>query len=292
MGERQRWPGLESNVQDSTEANSSSRARALYRCGLGRLRVGDQRGAYNDFKEAARLEPQNWEIWQKYEESYQAVELGEQELMPGAGCRSGTRDSRSALPPKHWRFTAQRLSEVEVEMQSLHKDFGSARGSKPPREVEERVATIDGQAHTAQRVVAAAGTLPEVAEGSAGDSVAEPPGQSMGGAYGTRIEFTVGSNQTYVVIHIAWLVTWFTVLHHYRRHRSLPAIIEMITGSLLFALVMWLLWWFRKRRAEVSISLSDAVKVISLAAMLALTIWHYCSLSEGKTSRTENTPEA
>merc|ERR1719350_2164824 len=49
-------------------------AFALYRCGMARLHLCDVRGAFEDFQEAARLEPGNREIWKKYDETYQQMQ--------------------------------------------------------------------------------------------------------------------------------------------------------------------------------------------------------------------------
>lgn len=59
--------------QDIAEA-SKKRANALYQNGLTFLQYGQLRDAFGEFKEATRLDPNNMEIWQKYEETYRAIE--------------------------------------------------------------------------------------------------------------------------------------------------------------------------------------------------------------------------
>lgn len=52
----------------------SSAASALHKSALARLQLGDVHGAYGDLGAAARLEPNDLVIWQRYEEAYRLVE--------------------------------------------------------------------------------------------------------------------------------------------------------------------------------------------------------------------------
>ena len=49
-------------------------ATDFYQIGLGHLHRGDLRAAYEEFREATRIDPTNFEIWQKYEETYREVD--------------------------------------------------------------------------------------------------------------------------------------------------------------------------------------------------------------------------
>ena len=54
--------------------DSTASATDFYQLGLGHLQRGDLRSAYEEFREAARIDPTNFEIWQQYEETYREVE--------------------------------------------------------------------------------------------------------------------------------------------------------------------------------------------------------------------------
>merc|ERR1711871_1766282 len=49
-------------------------AKAVYRRGLARRKLGDERGAVEDFTKASRLDPQNREVRLRLEEAKQAAD--------------------------------------------------------------------------------------------------------------------------------------------------------------------------------------------------------------------------
>ncbi|CAE8638644.1 unnamed protein product, partial [Polarella glacialis] len=66
----------------------SANSKAAYRRGLARLRLGDAQGAEQDLHKAVRLEPQNLEVRQRYEEARQLAEaapLAESEVSAAVG---------------------------------------------------------------------------------------------------------------------------------------------------------------------------------------------------------------
>jgi len=242
------------------------------------------RGAYDDFKEAARLEPRDFEIWQKYEETYRAVESEvEEELasFPWSPSRSSAERARQTVlrqrPPQH--FSLRRPSEVKLDPEVLQ---AHARGSLTGEE-----AAVDMQV----RALRPAHRLLHGRSGSvdqAGEQSQQPlPGASSSSGPGraqARFEVKLVNSKNYMVVYLSWVITWLTVLYHYRvqlNFRKVTSNIEMILGTLLWGLVTGVLWWLRKRRTSLSLSLTDAVKIISLVIIAICTVWHYCSVANG-----------
>lgn len=108
----------------------------LYQCGLGLLNCGDVQGAYEDFREAARLQPQNMEIWAKYEEAYRAVEpkiaeihrIAEASRPPKFG---DTREERAL--PRHFTLVVPRDTAAD-----LAAELDESEGQEEKRQVLPR----------------------------------------------------------------------------------------------------------------------------------------------------------
>mmetsp|Transcript_110465 Transcript_110465/g.330446 ORF Transcript_110465/g.330446 Transcript_110465/m.330446 type:complete len:306 (+) Transcript_110465:155-1072(+) len=290
-------PSLPTLQPSSAESNSPAedperetidcrpKAHALFQCGLGRLRLGDVRGAYQDFKEAARIEPRDLEIWQKYEETYRAVQEDvEEELKTSPGIatqQSSTSSARArhpgsakGRPPQH--FSLRRPSEMQVELEALQ---AGARGSLASEAAVDVQARMFRPAHHRQmeRGHEQAATDPTVTGPSASSSAG---GLQQHGAQRT-IAVTLENNRVYGVIYVSWAVTWLTVLYHYRvqRRKGLTArsVLELVLATGLTGLLLWLLWRFKRRQSAVSLSASDAIKLVSLVVIVGITFAHYCS---------------
>lgn len=260
-------------------AGGRPKACALYQCGLGRLQLGDVRGAYEDFKEAARIEPRDLEIWRRYEETYRDVEAEmEAELAqcPTAatsisGGRGLSLDERASsaggehrqLPPKH--FTLK-----DTQHQYNEEVVSPVGASGVAAEVQARLLRpVQRQRRH---------SMGEAAVGRAHvDSNA-----SFGGAAGReQLEITFIANRVYLVIFCSWITTWGFVIYHYRyqrRARTRVETTEMFCGSGAFGLFLWLIWRRRKSKTPIVISLSDATKILSGLVILACTLYHYYTL--------------
>ena len=59
---------------DGTDVSAIAAARDHYQIGLGHLQRGNFLAAYEEFREATRIDPTNFEIWQKYEETYREAD--------------------------------------------------------------------------------------------------------------------------------------------------------------------------------------------------------------------------
>merc|ERR1719383_126580 len=102
---------------DESVTDSSTRASALYDVGLARLQLGDVRGAYEDFKEASRLEPTNMTIWQSYDDAYHQIEhvlTAESTWAELFDTVSPPRCTMQVPRPTTWRDSAPLTMDVEM----------------------------------------------------------------------------------------------------------------------------------------------------------------------------------
>lgn len=125
------------------------KALALHRCGLARQRLGDARGAYEDFREAARLEPRSIEIWQSYEEAYRVVEaeIAKEQGWASVGMLSGgvaqDEPGQQKAPPPFFSFYGTHGSGIDGS--DSEGGFDSEVAKRESAEMASRAAATEAR---------------------------------------------------------------------------------------------------------------------------------------------------
>lgn len=112
-----RMAGTQSGGQSAAQ-----RAMMMYDIGVTRFETGDIREAYEDLKEASRLDPNNMVIWQKYDEVYRAAAplLSEEHLKsPKARQRA-------------WESTTSSKSSTRMQKGAAGSSSGNRDNEIPP----------------------------------------------------------------------------------------------------------------------------------------------------------------
>lgn len=235
-------------------------ARALFKCGMGRLQLGDMRGAYEDFKEAARIDPQDMEIWQRYELTYRAVELEMEEehaRSPGDGAqerrsqstssqeRRADRADRSA--PRH--FT---IKPGDKFVPVARSGFDLSGGPSQGRQYSE--------SHRRSSASSYPGFLREEDE---------------------EDRLIKKGDCKFVSTISAWVFIWLMVMFHYLKQQPREVghrgkITWLILASVGFWFVVGQAWHHRNSAVPITYSMSFAVKTTCIVIISLATSWHYC----------------
>ncbi|CAE7239814.1 PABPC5, partial [Symbiodinium natans] len=166
-------------------------ASNFYQLGLGHLHGGNVRAAYEDFREAARIDPTDFQIWQKYEETYRQVEGDIAEQHRENSADRNFRSLRAAEPqvkaPRHFTLKVSRsFSTLEAAGEDVDEE-------------------------NARAVFLRGGSL-------FASPQADPEGKD------DNLEMVTTSPRRYFFILLAWSLTWLLVVYHYRTlggHREL-----------------------------------------------------------------------
>lgn len=259
------------------------KAAALYHVGVARFELGDVRGAYDDLKEAARIEPQNAHIWQKYEEAYATVER--EIAQEHAAQQSRERQVQSGhfeylgAPP---RFTFVALSEACMQ----------------PLQNVGQVADADAQ----DRALALqAGMLRGVLGGDrethrSGDShvrgraISESEHwEHLDTRSRTEVEMHASNPRIFIGIGMCWITILCNVFIHYRyKTSSLPntlAIFGQVVGIVVVCSFFACLSWRFLKTSGIRMSLSDGIKLLCFVLIQCCVCYFYISGGGGENHR-------
>lgn len=272
------------------------KAAALYQVGLARLQLGDVRGAYEDLKEAARLEPQNTQIWQKYEETYALVEseiaqehAAEQQAarhrqaQPG-GPESGGRQEYLGPPP---RFTL--VDPNEASLQPLQTVAESADAEAQDRALALQAGMLRGVL-AGGREVHLGGSHDQVRGQGTGNGRGRAmtegeDREDVGTRYRADVEFQAVNPRLFIGICLCWITILCNGYIHYSyKHNVLPnksaiflQVVAMVVVCCLFA---WLSWRCLKTNRAFRMSLSDGIKVLCCIIIQFCVCYFYISAGD------------
>mmetsp|Transcript_26514 Transcript_26514/g.54772 ORF Transcript_26514/g.54772 Transcript_26514/m.54772 type:complete len:240 (-) Transcript_26514:8-727(-) len=227
------------------EASASN----FYQLGLGHLHGGDVRAAYEDFREAARIDPTDFEIWQKYEETYRQVEgdIAEQHREHNVD-----RTVRSLRAPPERQVKAPRHFTLKVS-----RSFSAleAAGEDVDEENARAVFLRGGSLFTSQQVDV------EVKDES--------------------LEMIATSPRRYFFILLAWSLTGLLTVYHYR---SLEGARKMdpfeVFGwvALVLAMLAYAVW--RHHQRPFRLRASDVIKILAVLVILICALYHIAQTAE------------
>lgn len=247
-----------SSSSGAAEVGDRPKAAALFQCGMARLKLEDKRGAYEDFREASRIDPQNVEIWQKYEETYREVE---DEINADHAANPQVQQSRHSVSreegaPRH--FT---LKKAITNPSRMAATSSAGRGEEQESEHAAPLkATHLRGLHSVANDASQSGDKTEAGRG----------GQRL-------VELPVVDEKVWIVANLSWFITWTCVLYHYRFETEKYKNIGWGTTDYLLS-ICWLaawLWVFSKRKTPISLSLSDATKLLCVLIIGLCTTYHY-----------------
>ncbi|CAJ1344291.1 unnamed protein product [Effrenium voratum] len=222
-------------------------ATDFYQLGLGHLKHGDLRAAYEEFREATRMDPTNFEIWQMYEETYRKVEKDiEAQHLTRRPVESlaGRRENGTALP--HFTLKVSRST-------SSFADDG-----EDVDEAHARAVFLRGGSLFAHYV-------PEV----------QPAVDNL--------EMVAGNPKIYFCMLLSWLLTFLMVIYHYRariHHRGMHAGEKCGWVALALAALIYVVR--RHQQQHFRLRASDVIKVLCLLVIFVCTLYHISRY--GKTS--------
>ncbi|CAE7761618.1 mrd1 [Symbiodinium microadriaticum] len=230
---------------DCMEASASN----FYQLGLGHLHGGDVRAAYEDFREAARIDPTDFEIWQKYEETYRQVEgdIAEQHREHNVD-----RTVRSLRAPPERQVKAPRHFTLKVS-----RTFSAleAAGEDVDEENARAVFLRGGSLFTSQQADV------DVKDES--------------------LEMIATSPRRYFFILLAWSLTGLLTVYHYR---SLEGARKMnpleVFGWVALVLVMLVYAVWRHHQRPFRLRASDVIKILAVLVILICALYHIAQTAE------------
>jgi len=254
-----------------TASDHCRRAEALHRRGVARLQQGDARGAYEEFKEASRLDPNNMELWQKYDETYRSVasELALEHAANAAQAPAPAPQAPAPFEPQDMppTFTFSRPPRVSVQESLVHDPDAAERA----RDVEARMFRghlfiTGGWAHDANTRLPKHGERQDGAEGA----------EARKG-----FQFVMSNRRIFIVIFGCWLVTWIVVVVHYqvlnKKASGKFGGIAAVLWSVVVIVMMRLVWNCLKSGPVIFLTLPDGLKILCGLVILLSVIWHYAS---------------
>lgn len=229
-------------------------ATDFYQIGLGHLHRGDLRAAYEEFREATRIDPTNFEIWQKYEETYREVE-GDIEIQHRNRTPIETETWERGKAPRHFTLKVTRSA-------SLFEEVGEDVDDSHARAVFLR----GGSLFTDWK--------PE--EQAAEDN----------------LEMVTRSPRLYFSVLLAWLGTFLLVIYHLRARvpdKEMP--VWEICLWILLALAALVYIVRRHRQQPFRVSASDVIKILCVLVVFVCTLYHISQQSMPKVQHTTSVPK-
>jgi len=211
-------------AMESSSPATSTRAQALYQLGLTRLEHGDVREAYEDLKEASRLEPNNLEMWQKYEEAYSIVQqtLAKEHqrtaaMAPPPRATMREQPSWGAPPP---RSAASRnpkaapLDDLPPTFTFVKRSMGSVDMDEEAedRSLQLQARMLRGGLLDSAPAAVQPGRMAELGYGSEVIPSHDPTEYDQPAAMG----FNVESPKVLKGTIACWAVIWFSVMYYYQ----------------------------------------------------------------------------
>mmetsp|Transcript_36862 Transcript_36862/g.68682 ORF Transcript_36862/g.68682 Transcript_36862/m.68682 type:complete len:235 (+) Transcript_36862:60-764(+) len=215
----------------------------FYQLGLGHLHGGDVRAAYEDFREAARIDPTDFQIWQKYEETYRQVEgdIAEQHREHGSDSMRTPLSSREQVKaPRHFTLKVSRsFSTLEAAGEDVDEE-------------NARAVFLRG--------------------GSLFASSKEPEVDKE-----DNMEMVTTSPRRYFFILVAWSLTWLLVVYHYRyqeRRRSgaMGPLEAFGWVAFVLAVLAYVVW--RHHQRPFHLRASDVIKILAVLVILICIVYH------------------
>ena len=228
-------------------------ATDFYQIGLGHLHRGDLRAAYEEFREATRIDPTNFEIWQKYEETYREVE-GDIEAQHRNRRPIETETRERGKAPRHFTLKVTRSA-------SLFEEVGEDVDDSHARAVFLR----GGSLFTDWK--------PE--EQAAEDN----------------LEMVTRSPRLYFSVLLAWLGTFLLVIYHFRARvpgNQMP--VWEICLWILLALAALVYIVRRHRQQPFRLTASDVIKILCLLVVFVCSLYHI-SQNRPKVQHTTSAPK-
>eukprot|EP00929_Paragymnodinium_shiwhaense_P082228 TRINITY_DN43277_c0_g1_i1.p1 TRINITY_DN43277_c0_g1~~TRINITY_DN43277_c0_g1_i1.p1 ORF type:complete len:278 (-),score=32.44 TRINITY_DN43277_c0_g1_i1:160-993(-) len=264
-------------------ASLASDGEALFRCGEARWRLGDLRGAYEDFREAARLEPTNLEIWQRYEETYRAVEhlIAEEHAAQGLGV---SRQDIDESPPPVFSFveTMQAYDSEDSDLED-HANTVAMQSNEDNVDVDIGMASVFS-------------TGGDGGSGGSGGGLRRRPRSSSNsssqraGTSTTRVEFAISNRRTFLATQISWFAMGSMVVYYNLFKNDGFSRLEAALSFAVLVFAPYRMWTGSRRKLQVSISLNDVIKACCGMVVLACCIYHYKKYAKDKNSATPRPP--
>lgn len=248
------------------QADFQGQAEALYERGVASRKAGDLRSAYEDFKEASRLDP-GIKYWQAYDEVHQGLEAElTAEQASEATRAAAAAAARTMMERRTIRQQSKRWSVIDAGRMSMD-------GSASPLSCQEPRSAPSRPRMTQRMTMAAT---------SASNS-------NSGSSAGIRFS----GSRMYVT---ACLVTWGMVIFHYRFDSNAGDMDwrEVCACVCVLCVLPGLIWWCVRRwcghwNQQIEISLSDAIKICSILVILLNVAFHYYHKCRGKPGSDEDT---
>eukprot|EP00927_Polykrikos_kofoidii_P016119 TRINITY_DN17241_c0_g1_i1.p1 TRINITY_DN17241_c0_g1~~TRINITY_DN17241_c0_g1_i1.p1 ORF type:complete len:308 (+),score=27.07 TRINITY_DN17241_c0_g1_i1:98-1021(+) len=256
------------NLTNSMRLDVDSDARpvaALVACGDARRRLGDIRGAYEDFREAARMDPTNMAAWEKYEDAYRAAEnliaddharLVKQDM----ASLSATHDLGNAGPPP-FSFT---LSSSESDDDSdgySDDDYGIPSGRRSSA-FSEVPSSFDASLRPRRTLVQSIGFVGLCMDRSFRQEIVRTSSLDVSKSWNfdsMTVSFRVGQPRLFAVTIVAWVSEVLML-------SGVPLTISVVVGLLCGALLLAM----GKEGVRVRMTLSDVLKVV-LVCIICIT---------------------
>lgn len=260
------------------------KAAALYQVGVARFELGDIRGAYDDLKEAARIEPQNVHIWQKYEEAYASVEreiaqehAAQHQASRERQVQSGHSEYLGAPP----RFTF--VASTEACMQPLQNVVEVADADAQDRALALQAGMLRGVLG-GDRETHRSGGHDQVWHQSdlhvRGRAVSESEHwEHLDTRYLTEVEVRAINPRNFIGIGMCWITILCNVFIHYRyKTSSLPnkfAIFWQVAGIVVVCSFFAALSWRFLKTSGFQMSLSDGIKALCFVLIQCCVFYFY-----------------
>lgn len=229
-------------------------ATDFYQIGLGHLHRGDLRAAYEEFREATRIDPTNFEIWQKYEETYREVE-GDIEAQHRNHRPVETQTRERGKAPRHFTLKVTRSA-------SLFEEVGEDVDDAHARAVFLR----GGSLFTHWK--------PE--EQAAEDN----------------LEMVNQSPRLYFSMLVAWLTTFLLVIYLLRDRvpdKAMPIWEACFWILLVLATLIYVVR--RHQQQPFRVSASDVIKILCVLVVFVCTLYHISVQNMPKEQHTTAAPK-
>jgi hypothetical protein len=287
--------------QGSDLQTRAQRAQMHYDIACLRWTSGNVREAYEDLKEASRLDPNNMVIWQKYEEAYRAVQktLAEEHLEQRSGGAVGMyaagtsaqRPPSSAASDRPLNRSASsrradRVGNAAPETQEPPPTFtflragGSPMGllsDEPEAESDERSQAIQERMFRGHRGLEAdEQTRQRMAALGFQEATSLPDATTSETRSG--LAYNMENPKIFAATVGCWVIIWLLVGWHYEISscafwKDVDWTRVIVWCSVIAAVAVGVSF-SAKRGRTVFLSLSDGIKIICFLVIVAAVLWH------------------